>query len=461
MSRRARARRGVALVIVLVVLAIMTVAVGSFLYQTRLEINMVQAQMEATQAFYLARSGVWRAICLLRDDLLKDRDVLEDDNLIEIDDKEKGILYDAYAEPWGSDAELLQDVRLDDGPRRRSRDDTDRQATFSVRVFDESGKININAREVSLRALIHLLELSGLEDEERAAGVALGIIDYRDTDDEVNLEQLEERQINLREYGDPASEATFYNPEIDPRELEVSEEWVPLKNDVFDTMEELLLVRGMDYFLLFGEDANRNGELDDNEQDGDVNPPFDNGDKILFRGIADWVTVYSYAKTNLNTAPQEVIEALLFEHLDKKAAEAAEKIAKQRNGRDRILGTKDDVPFMTWSPGEGGEGKAVEDLDLEPDVLNQLKNVFDLRSDSFRIVSTGRVGDTERQISVLVSRQFYTEEELLDLYAYLFDDLGEEAPEVDSLEPKQREQVKFTIWEWNDYSLVDARFESS
>ena len=39
------------------------------------------------------------------------------------------------------------------------------------------------------------------------------------------------------------------------------------KNGPFDTIEELLLVKGVTPEILYGEDANRNGVLDPNEND--------------------------------------------------------------------------------------------------------------------------------------------------------------------------------------------------
>jgi DNA uptake protein ComE-like DNA-binding protein len=45
--------------------------------------------------------------------------------------------------------------------------------------------------------------------------------------------------------------------------------------------------------MLFGEDRNRNGVLDPNENDGDLSDPPDNMDGTLDRGFYDYVTVYS------------------------------------------------------------------------------------------------------------------------------------------------------------------------
>lgn len=65
------------------------------------------------------------------------------------------------------------------------------------------------------------------------------------------------------------------------------------KKAPFDSLEELLLVKGVDGTLIFGEDMNRNGLLDANENDGETSMPLDNGDGIMDRGLAPYITVYS------------------------------------------------------------------------------------------------------------------------------------------------------------------------
>jgi len=65
------------------------------------------------------------------------------------------------------------------------------------------------------------------------------------------------------------------------------------KNGPFETVDELQLVYGATPELLYGEDANRNGVLDANENDGDVVLPSDNRDGRLDAGILEYVTVYS------------------------------------------------------------------------------------------------------------------------------------------------------------------------
>jgi DNA uptake protein ComE-like DNA-binding protein len=61
----------------------------------------------------------------------------------------------------------------------------------------------------------------------------------------------------------------------------------------FETVDELRLVYGMTMEMLLGEDTNRNGALDLNENDGDGSAPRDDQNGILLPGIAEFVTVYS------------------------------------------------------------------------------------------------------------------------------------------------------------------------
>lgn len=65
------------------------------------------------------------------------------------------------------------------------------------------------------------------------------------------------------------------------------------KDGPLETIEELLLIKGFTPEIVFGEDLNRNGLLDPNEDDGSVSEPADNSDGKLDRGLAPFVTVYT------------------------------------------------------------------------------------------------------------------------------------------------------------------------
>jgi type II secretory pathway component PulK len=135
--------------------------------------------------------------------------------------------------------------------------DDDRTPAFGV--VDESSKVNINTAGTAM-----LSKLPDMTDE-----LAASIIDWRDADSTVTT-------------GGAENEYYLLLPE--PYQC---------KNAPFESVEELLLVRGASREILYGEDANRNGVLDANEDDADASEPLDNRDGRLDRGLLPFLTVYS------------------------------------------------------------------------------------------------------------------------------------------------------------------------
>ncbi|MBC7816888.1 MAG: general secretion pathway protein GspK [Planctomycetaceae bacterium] len=70
----------------------------------------------------------------------------------------------------------------------------------------------------------------------------------------------------------------------------------PAKNSPLESLDELLLVRGVTSELLYGEDFNRNGLLDPNENDGDASWPPDDANGALQLGWSAYLTAYGREK---------------------------------------------------------------------------------------------------------------------------------------------------------------------
>jgi type II secretory pathway component PulK len=107
-----------------------------------------------------------------------------------------------------------------------------------------------------------------------------------------------DREIDPQELVDALID--WRDPDDTPGELGAEQEFyqslqVPYrcKNAPFETVEELLMVRGFDGRILYGEDFDRNGLLTPNEDDGDLTFPPDDGDGLLNRGLYPYITVYS------------------------------------------------------------------------------------------------------------------------------------------------------------------------
>jgi type II secretory pathway component PulK len=134
-------------------------------------------------------------------------------------------------------------------------------------LVDEASKLNLNT------ATLEMLEMLPRMTPELAAA----IIDWRDSDSTVSQGGAETETYQRLQ---PAYSC---------------------KNAPFETVDELRLVMGADLDTLYGEDANLNGILDLNENDGNILPPFDNRDSRLDPGILDFVTVYSRQPTDNRT----------------------------------------------------------------------------------------------------------------------------------------------------------------
>lgn len=136
---------------------------------------------------------------------------------------------------------------------------------------DESCRLNLNLLLEADKVVENggrnlLMGLPGMTED-----VADAILDYMDEDDEV------------REFGAEINEYASLDPPYEP------------KNGPLDTVEELLLVPGVTPYLLFGTDANRNGMAEMHEP-----PPLEeSADGTEIRGWSGYLTLHSM-EGNLN-----------------------------------------------------------------------------------------------------------------------------------------------------------------
>jgi hypothetical protein len=235
-------RRAVVLLAVLVVVVLLSLAAYRYSDWMRAEYRAADSGLKAIQARALAESGVHYAAAMLAD--------------------QGNTLTNPY-----DNASVFQAIEVPGSPRGgrfsvvavRSPDDTDPTA-FRYGVTDEGGKINLN----SLLALdngkgdtgkLILMALPNMTDD-----LADAILDWLDPDDTPR---------------DNGAENTYYQGLNPPYSC---------KNGPLDSLEELLLVRGVTPQLLFGNDRNRNGTIGEGEADGE-------GQSDL--GWAAYLTVYS------------------------------------------------------------------------------------------------------------------------------------------------------------------------
>jgi DNA uptake protein ComE-like DNA-binding protein len=236
-------RNGSILVGLLWCVAILSVVVISVLHSAHLDLRTAKNQGDQLQAHYLALAGVEKAKAVLFLDARQRRGDRQNHT---------GALY--------NDPANFRDVALGHGQfrvlRSGGRDDAE---SIIYGVMDEESRLNVNYASAD-----ELTRLKDLRPE-----VAAAIIDYRD------------RDSNVIQGGAEAEEYAAMQPPYKPRNA-------PLR-----TLREMLMVRHMPRDLLLGEDANLNGLLDPEEDDGDANYPPDNGDGRLDAGWSGLITVAS------------------------------------------------------------------------------------------------------------------------------------------------------------------------
>lgn len=147
-------------------------------------------------------------------------------------------------------------------------------------LVDEASKINLNAPWLTAEMIEYLPGMT--------LQIAAAIMDWRDANSTVS---------------DNGAEDETYS--------RLTESY-KAKNAPFESVEELRQVAGVTAEILFGEDANMNGVLDANENDGDASAPYDNRDGRLDPGLMEYFTVYSREPaTGTNINSQAEVRTLL------------------------------------------------------------------------------------------------------------------------------------------------------
>jgi len=259
------ARRGMLLVVVLTIIAVMSVVAASFAYMMNADLASVEAMQARQQARLAAESGIARAMLLLREhrtDL---------DQWYDNEDVFRRVLVWSPGRIGGSESAADKDVvegrpawRYSVVGYEKQQDET----RIRFGLTGESSKLNL--RTASRGQLIRFFDQFQFENVS-AMELADALLDWQSSE-----------EGSASPYGAGSS----YYMTLEPQ--------YRAKNRPLQTVEELLMVKGFTGQVVYGEDYNRNGYLDENEDDGpDGVFPLDDGDGVLDQGIRPFVTVYS------------------------------------------------------------------------------------------------------------------------------------------------------------------------
>jgi len=258
--------RGVALIMVLWVIAILSVVVLEFCFAMRTEVNIAQNFKEETQRYAMAQGGTERAIA----ELVYKNDARMHQKMKTLKPEEVV----PEKREWVTDGRPYT-LPFDHG-------------TCEVRAVGEAGKVNINL--VSEPTLRKIIDQFGLEGEERDV-VVDSILDWR-TPGELH-------RLN-------GAKSDYYQSLKEPYDC---------KNGNLDSIEELLLVRGVTPELFYG--VKKTEKSDEGESGGKA-------------GLKDIFSIYaSGEQIDINSASATVLRIALGI-----PNEVAQQVVKTREDKD-------------------------------------------------------------------------------------------------------------------------------
>ena len=340
---RGGANRRKAIVLIMVLLVVSMLALGAYTFSDLMltEQDAVDLHGSHLQARALTESG----IDLARIFLMEDWQVQNE-------------LGGAYDNPLMFQGRLVTDS---EDLRRRGR------FTLLAPLVDEGdlGGVRYGLENESARINVNSLLLAELQVENGGRDLLMGlpgmtedvadaIMDWIDDDDEV------------REFG---AELDYYSG-LDPP-------YAP-RNGMLETVEELLLVRGVTPDLLFGLDINRNGMIDSHESSASVAVDSD-VDGAMDRGWSAYLTLFSQER---NVNPQGE-QRIYINQEDMQLLHAELSSVLPREWANYIVAYRQNGPYT----GRNNDSVKADsgDLDLSDEGRFELTQILDLIGSRTRV----------------------------------------------------------------------------
>ena len=364
--------RGIMLILVLWIVTILTIMAYSVIYQITLETRITSTRKKTLEAKNLARAGLARGFADLRNDLIFDFS----------EDGDETPPFDALGDVWADPEQGKVDIEMGNG-------------TYTVEIQDVNRLLNLNNFNPSNRILLQkIIEQIGYEEEE-AIVTAAAIIDYADVDEAPSTDSPTDNEAYT--YGGLIAEAEggiVRESEIQP---------VILPNEPYLSVDALLEVYGVTPELFFGPESEE-AEFYAEELGYRWGDRFEMRSRRRSRfdgppvGLRDFFTVQGNARTNINTAPRHVIQALLEAAGATDGDRLAESFIKDRPGGGRGRLDNDNALKSIQ------EAQASRTIGAYVGPMSSL-HPLDVRSNFFKLTSTGTVGQVRQTLTVTVRRQ--------------------------------------------------------
>jgi type II secretory pathway component PulK len=348
-----QSRSGVALLMVMVAIFVLSVMVGAFAYAMKVETKLAQHANNEENLIWLGRSGVELARYVLAQQMT----VNEPDSLNQKWAGGPGSIASSNS-PLASIS--LDNFRVGDG-------------TVTIKITDLERKINVNTANEPI--LQQALTSMGVDASE-APGIIDGILDWIDPDDATRAN---------------GAESDYYQS-MDPPYF--------AKNGAIDDLSELLLIRGISQDVYWGS-ASTNHTAAAFQQVDRLGRPIQQ--PVYSAGLVDILTPISTGRVNINTASATVLQAI--PGIDQNMAE---QIIKLRSGPDGADGTEDDTPFLNV-----GE---VINAGVSRQAVQQIAQYCDVRSRTFEVRVDAEIGGTKRVFYAIIGRNSPRDLPVLSFY---------------------------------------------
>jgi general secretion pathway protein K len=338
--------RGIALIIVMVIVVVFAVLAGGLAYSMKVETKLARNSSWDTELEWMGRSGIELAKFVLSQS------------------GQGGQQYDALNQKWaggtGETNDALADVSLTDNHLGHG--------TFSIKIKDCDSKFNINLAAMTPEIVNQACVLMGV-DAADAPRIVNAIVDWIDRDD-------------LTRMGSSDTESSYYESLPSPYRA---------KNGPIDDLTEMMMIKGITRGMFYG--SRGSGTMV--SRGIPVSNQFNRRNReepIYPIGFVDLFTTVSGRFININTASAEVIQ--LIPDVDGNLANA---IIETRNGPDHMQGNEDDMPFRSI-----GEIRNVPGMTA--DIAALFGRYFSTRSSTFEVEVETQIDAVKRTYYAMLRR---------------------------------------------------------
>jgi type II secretory pathway component PulK len=358
-----RRDRGIALIIVMMVILVLAVLAGGFAYSIKVETRLARNTAWESDMEWLGRSGVERAKYCLAMHLAAPPP----------ENAYAGLNQQWAGAPPNPTNEVLAAITLKDvqlGPGK-----------FNVTIQDLERKFNLSAISESNPMILERALLLVGADSADIPTITDSYFDWVDADNKTHLAGAESPDY-LR------MDAPYY-----------------AKNGPVDDIRELLLIKGMTEQIFWG--TTRVGAAVERDRNGKplptrrrLSPYLENMQNMQTSGVGlyDLFVPFHGAgrMVNINTASSEVLQVA---GLDPGMADA---LIAARNGPDAQPGTEDDIPFLNMNDALGAIG-------ADPGTAAAVGASFTTMSRVFEVTVDAEIGAHHRRFVALVDRRSRTD----------------------------------------------------